>query len=63
MTDKQTDLVGLTQNEIFESLISNNLVTEKEKFRAKQLWKWLYVKGAKSFFLIFLGLFAEPNNH
>ena len=45
MTDKQTDLIGLTQNEIVESLISNNLITEKEKFRAKQLWHWIYHHG------------------
>ena len=29
MTDKQTDLVGLTQDEISQSLISNNLISEK----------------------------------
>ena len=45
MTDKQTDLVGLTQNEIFESLVSNNLITGKEKFRAKQIWHWIYHHG------------------
>ena len=45
MTDKQTDIVGLTQNEIFDSLISNKLITEKDKFRAKQIWHWIYHHG------------------
>ena len=45
MTDKQTDLIGLTQNEIFDSLISNNLITGNEKFRAKQIWHWIYHHG------------------
>ena len=45
MTDKQTDLVGLTQDEIFQSLILNNLITKKEKFRAKQIWHWIYHHG------------------
>ena len=45
MTDKQTDLIGLTQEEIFGSLISNKLITEKEKSRAKQIWHWIYHHG------------------
>ena len=45
MTDKQTDLIGLTQNEIFESLILNNLISDKDKFRAKQIWHWIYHHG------------------
>ena len=45
MIEKKTDLVGLTQKEIVESMISNNLISEKEKFRAKQLWHWIYHHG------------------
>ena len=45
MTDIKTDLIGLTQDEIIESLISNKLISEKEKFRAKQIWHWIYHHG------------------
>ena len=48
MTNIQTDLVGLTKNEIIESLILNNLITEKERFRAKQIWHWIYHHGETS---------------
>ncbi len=49
MTDEKLDLIGLSQSEIYESLIANDLIEAKDKFRAKQIWHWLYNKGETDF--------------
>jgi 23S rRNA (adenine2503-C2)-methyltransferase len=49
MTDAKPDLIGLSQSEIYESLIANDLIEAKDKFRAKQIWHWLYNKGETNF--------------
>ena len=49
MTDEKSDLIGLSQSEIYESLIVNDLIEAKDKFRAKQIWHWLYNKGVTDF--------------
>ena len=42
MTEDKIDLIGLSLNEISETLISKDLIQAKEKLRSKQLWHWLY---------------------
>ena len=49
MTDQKSDLIGLSQSEIYESLITNDLIEAKDKFLAKQIWLWLYNKGETDF--------------
>ena len=49
MTDDKLDLIGLSINEISETLINKDLIKVKEKFRSKQLWHWLYFRGETDF--------------
>ena len=49
MNKKKFNLVGLNQSEIFDSLIDNQAISEKEKFRVKQIWHWIYFQGATQF--------------
>ncbi len=49
MTDDKLDLIGLSLNEISETLINKDLIQAKEKFRSKQLWHWLYFRGETDF--------------
>ena len=49
MTEDKLDLIGLSLNEISETLISKDLIQAKEKFRSKQLWHWLYFRGETDF--------------
>ncbi|MEZ5690133.1 MAG: 23S rRNA (adenine(2503)-C(2))-methyltransferase RlmN [Rickettsiales bacterium] len=44
MTNK-TEIIGLTRNELAAKLKEHGF----EPFRAKQIWQWLYVKGATDF--------------
>ncbi|MFW0777791.1 MAG: 23S rRNA (adenine(2503)-C(2))-methyltransferase RlmN [Rickettsiales bacterium] len=44
MNDK-TPIIGLTRDELTEQLTALGF----EKFRAKQIWQWVYVKGATDF--------------
>ena len=44
MTEDKLDLIGLSLNEISETLINKDLIQAKEKFRSKQLWHWLYLE-------------------
>ena len=41
----KTSLLGLTKQELTGLLVS----LDEKPFRAKQLWNWIYVRGAKSF--------------
>jgi 23S rRNA (adenine2503-C2)-methyltransferase len=45
MTQEKTHIVGLTKEELTEKLAALGF----EKFRAKQIWQWVYVKGATDF--------------
>ncbi len=45
MTQQKTHLVGLTRQELIDKLVEHGL----EKFRAAQIWQWMYVKGATEF--------------
>ena len=49
MNKKKFNLIGLNQSEIFDSLIDNQAISEKEKFRVKQIWHWIYFQGATQF--------------
>ena len=49
MTDEKSDLIGLSQSEIYDSLFANDLIEAKDKFRAKQIWHWIYNKGETDF--------------
>ena len=49
MTDDKIDLIGLSLNEISETLINKGLIKAKETFRSKQLWHWLYFRGETDF--------------
>ena len=49
MTDDKLDLIGLSLNEISETLINKDLIQAKDKFRSKQLWHWLYYRGETDF--------------
>ena len=45
MTNTKISLIGLSRKELEEALVSQGF----ERFRAKQVWQWLYVKGATDF--------------
>ena len=47
-TDK-INLIGFNRSQLFEELISKNIITEKEKYRIKQLWHWIYFQGIENF--------------
>src|SRR5690606_2849215 len=43
-------LIGLSKQQLAETLISHGVVNEKEgRMRASQLWNWLYVNGVTDF--------------
>jgi 23S rRNA (adenine2503-C2)-methyltransferase len=45
LTDERVDLVGLTRAELASELTA----ISAEKFRARQLWQWIYNRGATEF--------------
>jgi len=45
MTETRTNLIGLSRDELAEAMTA---IGEKP-FRAKQLWNWMYIQGAKDF--------------
>jgi 23S rRNA (adenine2503-C2)-methyltransferase len=45
MTNSKTHLIGLTREELAQKLAEHGF----EPFRAKQIWQWMYVKGATDF--------------
>ncbi|MFV0623645.1 23S rRNA (adenine(2503)-C(2))-methyltransferase RlmN [Sphingomonas sp. ac-8] len=47
--DGRVDLVGLSKPEIREALESAGLEPKQAKLRAKQLWHWIYNRGATEF--------------
>src|SRR5689334_11827094 len=42
---EKTNLIGLTREELIRKLTAIGM----EKFRAQQIWQWMYVKGATEF--------------
>ncbi|MCE2926944.1 MAG: 23S rRNA (adenine(2503)-C(2))-methyltransferase RlmN [Rickettsiales bacterium] len=45
MTSEKIHIIGLTREELTEKLAAHGF----EPFRAKQIWQWVYVKGATDF--------------
>ncbi len=47
--DGRTDLIGLSRDGIREALTAAGLEPKQAKLRAKQLWHWIYNRGATDF--------------
>lgn len=47
--DGRTDLIGLSRDGIREALAAAGLEPKQAKLRAKQLWHWIYNRGATDF--------------
>ncbi len=47
--DGRTDLVGLSKDQLREALEEKGLEPRQAKLRAKQLWHWIYNRGATDF--------------
>ncbi len=47
--DGRTDLIGLSRDGIRETLMAAGLELKQAKLRAKQLWHWIYNRGATEF--------------
>nr|WP_239018138.1 23S rRNA (adenine(2503)-C(2))-methyltransferase RlmN [Sphingomonas flavalba] len=47
--DGRIDLVGLSKLQIREALLESQMETKQAKLRAKQLWHWIYNRGATDF--------------
>jgi len=47
--DGRTDLIGLSRDGIREALAAAGLEPKQAKLRAKQLWHWIYNRGATEF--------------
>jgi 23S rRNA (adenine2503-C2)-methyltransferase len=50
--DGRVDLVGLSRPQIREALLAAGLDERQAKLRAKQLWHWIYNRGATDFALM-----------
>src|SRR3989337_846424 len=48
-SDGRTDLVGLSKDELRSALEEQGLDARQAKLRAKQLWHWIYNRGATGF--------------
>ena len=49
MNKKKLNLIGLNQDQIFQIFLKNEIISEKEKFRIKQIWHWIYFQGVTEF--------------
>ncbi len=47
--DGRTDLVGLSRDQLRDALAAAGLEPKQAKLRAKQLWHWIYNRGATEF--------------
>ncbi|WP_255554022.1 23S rRNA (adenine(2503)-C(2))-methyltransferase RlmN [Sphingomicrobium clamense] len=47
--DGKPNLVGLTKDELRETLIAGGMAEKQAKLRSKQIWHWIYNRGATSF--------------
>jgi 23S rRNA (adenine2503-C2)-methyltransferase len=48
-TDGRIDLIGLTKLQIREALLESQMEAKQAKLRAKQIWHWIYNRGATDF--------------
>jgi 23S rRNA (adenine2503-C2)-methyltransferase len=48
-TDGRTDLIGLTRDQLRAVLAEAGVDAKQAKLRAKQLWHWIYNRGATEF--------------
>ena len=47
--DGRVDLIGLTKDQLREALLSAGMELKQAKLRSKQIWHWLYNRGAVRF--------------
>lgn len=47
--DGRVDLVGLSRTELREALLAAGMDAKQAKLRAKQIWHWIYNRGATEF--------------
>src|ERR1700755_181950 len=47
--DGRIDLIGLTRDQLRETLVEAGLDPKQAKLRSKQLWHWIYNRGATEF--------------
>jgi len=47
--DGRVDLVGLSKSELREALLAAGMDAKQAKLRAKQIWHWIYNRGATEF--------------
>ena len=47
--DGRVDLVGLSKAELAETLAAAGIAPKQAKMRARQLWHWMYLRGATDF--------------
>ncbi|HWU72496.1 MAG TPA: 23S rRNA (adenine(2503)-C(2))-methyltransferase RlmN, partial [Sphingomonas sp.] len=47
--DGRVDLVGLSKTELREALLAAGMDAKQAKLRAKQIWHWIYNRGATDF--------------
>jgi 23S rRNA (adenine2503-C2)-methyltransferase len=47
--DGRVDLVGLSKDELREALLAAGMDAKQAKLRAKQIWHWIYNRGATEF--------------
>lgn len=47
--DGRVDLVGLSKTELREALLAAGMDAKQAKLRAKQIWHWIYNRGATEF--------------
>ena len=47
--DGRVDLIGLTKDQLREALLSGGMELKQAKLRSKQIWHWLYNRGATRF--------------
>ena len=49
MKTSKINLIGFSRSQLTEVLISRNIINQKELYRVKQLWHWLYFQGISHF--------------
>ena len=49
MGDERESLIGLTRDELVDRLLGVGVPAERARMRAKQLWHWIYHRGAADF--------------
>jgi 23S rRNA (adenine2503-C2)-methyltransferase len=48
-SDGRVELVGLSRNQLREALVAAGMAPAQAKLRAKQIWHWMYNRGATDF--------------